>query len=571
MIINLIDKVKFAFRKDRDFASALNKILGFYPHKIELYRVALSHKSLAARNGKGRPANNERLEYLGDAVIEAVVSDIVFHRYPHKREGFLTSTRSKIVQRASLNHLASEMGLNRLIKATGLTNTHNNNIGGNAFEALVGAIYLDRGYGVCKWFIEKRIVGRLIDIDGVAKKEVNFKSKLLEWTQKNRIQCHYDFEEHDDDASNSPVFVSTIVIEGLTAGSGRGYSKKESQQAAAKDALVRLNRDPKFADSIYRSKEKRTAMEADEVCALPKVEDIEAVMPTPAAPARPASRHAKGAPRPRPAVDAKGDTAKGDAAKNAGQKAAEKTGEGKKNSNNKKGKTARPAADATPTAKAEVTPAPKTEAKADAKSAAPSERPAERPERAAEKKVRTEDKTERPVAAVARPAASAAPSDDKTARMAASAMLPPAPVDDTSSGESAAAAEEAEKAPRRRPNSRQRRRLVAEAAAEAEQAAEAAASAAESTADVSSEPAATAAAEDDAAQQVARKKRSRRRPPRERREGRDGEENVAAAPADTAAAAAPSAAEREAIIARAEASAFETTGEDTSSGTENEA
>lgn len=296
MLINIFDRVKLAFRKDRDLATALQKILGFYPHRIEFYRIALAHKSLAFRNAKGRPTNNERLEFLGDAIIEAVVSDIVFHRYPSKREGFLTCTRSKIVQRSSLNRLATEIGLNRLVKTAGLANTHNNNILGNAFEALVGAIYLDRGYGHCKWFIEKRIVGRLVDIDGVARKEVNFKSKLLEWTQKNRIECRYDFEEHEDTDANSPVFSSTIIIEGLKAGEGKGYSKKESQQAAARNALIHLNRDKAFADSIYRAKEKRTAMEADEVCALPKIEDIEAECVI-TKPAMRTSRHAKPAPR----------------------------------------------------------------------------------------------------------------------------------------------------------------------------------------------------------------------------------------------------------------------------------
>lgn len=308
MLINIFDRVKLAFRKDRDLAAALQKILGFYPHKIEFYRIALAHKSLAFRNAKGRPTNNERLEFLGDAIIEAVVSDIVFHRYPTKREGFLTCTRSKIVQRSSLNRLATEIGLNRLVKTAGLANTHNNNILGNAFEALVGAIYLDRGYGHCKWFIEKRIVGRLVDIDGVARKEVNFKSKLLEWTQKNRIECRYDFEEHEDTDANSPVFSSTIIIEGLKAGEGKGYSKKESQQAAARNALIHLNRDKAFADSIYRAKEKRTAMEADEVCALPKIEDIEAECVI--KPATRTSRHAKPAPRRQTADRADKDRAK---------------------------------------------------------------------------------------------------------------------------------------------------------------------------------------------------------------------------------------------------------------------
>lgn len=275
MIINIIDRVKYSFRKEKELLSALHDILGFYPHNLEIYRIALAHKSQAYRNTSGRPLNNERLEFLGDAILEAVVSDIVFHRFERKREGFLTSTRSKIVQRASLNRLAREIGLERLIKTTAGNKSHNCYIGGNAFEALIGAVYLDRGYSFCKWFIEKRIVGRLFNLDDVAREEVNFKSKLLEWTQKNRITSEYKMEETEDAGSNSPVFTSIVTIEGIVAGKGTGYSKKESHQQAAKEALVKLRREPKFLDSIFRAKEKRTAMEAVEICALPKIEELE--------------------------------------------------------------------------------------------------------------------------------------------------------------------------------------------------------------------------------------------------------------------------------------------------------
>ena len=275
MVLNLIDRVKQTFRREKKLSAALYKILGFYPHNMEIYRVALSHKSQSYRNRNGRAQNNERLEYLGDAIIEAVVSDILFHRYPRKREGFLTSTRSKIVQRSSLNRLAAEIGLNDLIHTSERPLPRGNNIGGNAFEALVGAIYLDRGYRHCKWFIEKRIVDRQLDMDTVANKEVNFKSKLLEWTQKNRILNDYKFETHGQEGSSDLVFTSTIVLEGIAAGTGTGHSKKESQQLAAREALKRMRRDPKFLDSIYRSKEKRTAMEAEEICALPHIEEID--------------------------------------------------------------------------------------------------------------------------------------------------------------------------------------------------------------------------------------------------------------------------------------------------------
>lgn len=282
--------MKLPFRKNKEFLSALYDILGFYPHDIEVYRVAFSHKSLSfhrdfnpkERKGKERrnrnndnptkPLNNERLEYLGDAVLESVVSDILFRHYPTKREGFLTSTRSKIVQRESLNKLATEMGLERLIQAAHGTRMSHTNIGGNAFEALMGAIYLDRGYRFCHWFIANRVIGHYIDLDNVAQKEVNFKSKLLEWSQKNRININFKDAACEGEGKG---FKTTITIEGIVAGRGGGRSKKESQQEASKEALTRMRRDAKMYDSLFRAKEKRTAMEAEESFALPKIDVIE--------------------------------------------------------------------------------------------------------------------------------------------------------------------------------------------------------------------------------------------------------------------------------------------------------
>ena len=275
MLSNLLDRIKLHFQKDSELRKALHGMLGFYPRNLEIYRIALAHKSHVYRNRKGRSFNNERLEFLGDAILEAVVSDIVFHRFERRSEGFLTSTRSKIVQRSSLNRLAKEIGLERLLQVPSQRRGHNSNIGGNAFEALVGAIYLDRGYKTCQWFVENKIVGCLLDIENVANKEVNFKSKLLEWTQKNRVQVDFENEETLDEKNDSPIFNSTILLEGLTAGEGRGYSKKESQQRASRDALTRLRREPLFVESIFDEKSKRISMEATLIYAPPVIEEIE--------------------------------------------------------------------------------------------------------------------------------------------------------------------------------------------------------------------------------------------------------------------------------------------------------
>ena len=289
MIMNLLDRMKFPFRRNKEFLSALYDILGFYPHNIDIYRLAFAHKSMSGRRQPeaapsrdrrrrgarpeqpAKPLNNERPEYLGDAVLETVVSDIVFHHFPTRREGFLTATRSKIVQRESLNRLAAEMGLERLIQASQGTHLAHTNIGGNAFEALMGAIYLDRGFKHCYWFIAHRVIGHYIDLDTVADKEVNFKSKLLEWSQKNRINLSFRDQSNGEDAG----FRTTVVIEGIQVSKGAARSKKEAHQQAAHEALKRMRSDEKFYDSPFRAKEKRTAMEAQESFALPHIDDID--------------------------------------------------------------------------------------------------------------------------------------------------------------------------------------------------------------------------------------------------------------------------------------------------------
>ena len=191
MLINIIDRIKLPFRKEKELYSSVYQIIGLYPHNISFYKMALMHKSVMHRNKKGKPVNNERLEFLGDAILDAAVGDIVYRHFPGKREGFLTNTRSKLVQRETLNKLANELGINKLILSSGHSLSHNSYMGGNAFEALVGALYLDRGYDACMVFLKERILKQMINIDKVAYKEVNFKSKLIEWSQKNRIKLSF--------------------------------------------------------------------------------------------------------------------------------------------------------------------------------------------------------------------------------------------------------------------------------------------------------------------------------------------------------------------------------------------
>lgn len=274
-IDTLINRIKLPFRKEKELYLSLYEIIGFYPHNIDYYKQALMHKSVSRRNSKGRPVNNERLEFLGDAILDAIVGDIVFRHFEGKREGFLTNTRSKIVQRETLNRLANEIGVSGLIKSNSHSPSHNSYMEGNAFEALVGAIYLDRGYNACMRFMQQRILSQLINLDKVAYKEVNFKSKLIEWCQKNKVKLEFKLVEQKYDENNSPKFRYRVIIEGLEAGMADGYSKKESQQTASKLTLQSLRRNPQFIDEVFAAKACRTKMEETPVRMVPDVESKE--------------------------------------------------------------------------------------------------------------------------------------------------------------------------------------------------------------------------------------------------------------------------------------------------------
>ena len=209
------------------------------------------------RTADGQRVNNERLEFLGDAILGAVVGDIVYRHFKGKREGFLTNTRSKLVQRDTLNRVAVEIGLDKLIQYSISSSSHNSYMCGNAFEALIGAIYLDRGYNCCMQFINERILHRLLDIDKVANKEMNYKSKLIEWCQKKKVRFEFKIvgQHRERSESYSPVFDSQVLLNGIVCGEGSGYSKKESHQAAAKIAYKRIRGNKQLAEQVFAAKE----------------------------------------------------------------------------------------------------------------------------------------------------------------------------------------------------------------------------------------------------------------------------------------------------------------------------
>lgn len=215
-------------------------MLGFLPRNLSLYRLAFIPKSAQLKNPSGNFLNNERLEYLGDAVLDAIVANHLFHHYPEGNEGFMTKLRSRIVKRKHLDFLATRIGLPALIESGLSQGSRPKHMYGNAFEALIGAIYLDRGYGTARKFFVKRIMNKHIDLDLLARKDSDYKSRIIEWAQKSRVEISFESKEEPHEGSMAPSFVSLIRVNKEEKGRGTGDSKKEAEQQAAKAALYSI-------------------------------------------------------------------------------------------------------------------------------------------------------------------------------------------------------------------------------------------------------------------------------------------------------------------------------------------
>lgn len=240
MVKSFFQSIKLFFFPRKEFYGLLFDLLGFSPNNPDLYELAFIHKSASVPKD-GYSLNNERLEYLGDAILGSVIADILYRYFPNKDEGFLTQIRSKIVSRESLNKLAIKIGLDKqVISNVNLNN--NKHIYGDAFEALIGAIYLDQGYAKTKNFIENQVFRKYINLEEVVTIETNFKSKLIEWAQKNKKDVYFDTHEDGvDKYLRLPLFISEVEVEEVKMGKGIGTSKKEAQQKAAREALKRIN------------------------------------------------------------------------------------------------------------------------------------------------------------------------------------------------------------------------------------------------------------------------------------------------------------------------------------------
>lgn len=240
MFRKLYNEIRLLFRKDKESYRILYKILGFLPNSLEPYKIALTHSSLTASAQKKRAMCNERLEFLGDAIIDAVVSDLLYLRYKKEREGFLTKSRSNLVCRETLNKVAISLGLDKLVQSHNVGRQHNNYVYGNAFEAFVGAVYIDKGYEACRRFLLQRVFDNIVNVADAAISDVNYKSRLIELSQKKHFPVEYRLVEERNN-SRGQYFVSEVYVCGRFFGTGDGFSKRESQQKASKVALEKLS------------------------------------------------------------------------------------------------------------------------------------------------------------------------------------------------------------------------------------------------------------------------------------------------------------------------------------------
>ena len=218
------------------------RILGFLPGDRHLYEIAFIHRSASTTRKDGQMINNERLEYLGDAILDAVIADYLYARFPDQDEGFLTQLRSKIVKRKQLNKLAFNMGVSTFLVSRTDSRQTRVNLLGNAFEALIGAIYLDKGYRRTKRFMTKKILGKFLDIDRLARKESDFKSRIIEWAQKNKQEISFVSQEETLPDSHETYFSSQVILVDRELGTGTGHSKKDAEQKAAEEALLNISR-----------------------------------------------------------------------------------------------------------------------------------------------------------------------------------------------------------------------------------------------------------------------------------------------------------------------------------------
>lgn len=245
----MIDTLKLLMTKDKEFYSFLKKQLKIQPRNLQLYELAFLHRSASITLIDGTIVNNERLEFLGDAIIDAIIADFLFRKFPNEREGFLTQMRSKIVNRAHLDSIANQMGLAQVVVAYATsTETMKKRICGDAFEALMGAMYLDKGYEKTHKYITEHVLKHYIDLDQLVQTETDFKSRLIEWGQKYKLQVGFEaLEEYKEETECSPRFSVQVTISNVPIAKGSGRSKKEAEQMASQKTLTFISTSTDFS------------------------------------------------------------------------------------------------------------------------------------------------------------------------------------------------------------------------------------------------------------------------------------------------------------------------------------
>jgi ribonuclease-3 len=226
--------------KKNPFKKYIKNVLGFTPKDLELYEQALAHRSMREADSQGFKCNNERLEYLGDAVLSAVVADFLYKKYPRANEGFLTNLRSKLVNRDHLNKLSQKIGLDVFIKKNNTDLSLSRSVNGDAFEAFIGAIYLDKGYRFTRDVIVKRLIGMYIDLEDLENKDTNYKGRILTWSQKNRRHIKYKVSQEIKTPRRQKQYVVHLFIDDKFASEGCDFTIKGAEQHAAMHACEEL-------------------------------------------------------------------------------------------------------------------------------------------------------------------------------------------------------------------------------------------------------------------------------------------------------------------------------------------
>ena len=231
--------LKSRTEKDEIFLFEIQKILDYKPSNLKYYKKAFTHSSIKKRTTEGKPLNYERLEFLGDAILSSVIAIDLFRKIPRGSEGYLTQMRSKIVSREHLNEIGKDLGLISLIQSKVPKNNFGDNIHGNVFEALIGAVFLDKGFDTCEKFINKTVIEPYVDIERLEGKITSYKSVLIEWCQKHKCKIIYDVYE---DSGNDRIkhFSVKLLIDEEIVGKGRATSKKKAEEIASKRAFYKL-------------------------------------------------------------------------------------------------------------------------------------------------------------------------------------------------------------------------------------------------------------------------------------------------------------------------------------------